>query len=237
MKRLFVETKYVGDLSLPDEVVSKLPKKLVLAMPLQFLNFKEKIVEDLKKEGKEVTLFKGTHDKYPGQILGCDIIKVKVQSGDFDAFLYIGDGKFHPTALLYENKKPVCCYNPFNKHFEVLEQDYLRKLQGRKKGQLVKFLSCKVIGLLVTSKPGQNQLHNISEIRKKLISAGKEVFVFLGDEINLAQMENFNFIDVWVNTACPRIIQDFSCLNLSDLELVGDFSVSKPVFPSVLLKR
>ena len=177
MKRLFVETRYCGELTLSDEVLSKLPQKLVLAMPVQFLDFKDQIIEKLKTAGKEVTLFHGNHDKYPGQILGCDIIKV--HAGDFDAFFYIGDGKFHPTALLYENEKPVYCYNPFNEKIEVLEQDYLKRLQGRKKGQLAKFLTSNVIGLLVTNKPGQNQLHNIGEIKKSWFPQVKKFLFFL----------------------------------------------------------
>ena len=172
----------------------------------------------MEKAGKKVVLFQSRHGKYPGQILGCDVFKFK---GDYDAFFYIGDGKFHPTALLYENKKPVYCYHPFNQKLEVLEQKNLEFVLKRRQGQLAKFLNSKSVGILVTTKPGQNQSKKAEELREKLEKAGKEAFVFLADEINFSSLENFNFIDGWINTACPRIVEDFRGLNLVDLKEVG----------------
>jgi len=214
MKQLFIETKYEGELELPKVVIKKLPAKIVLAMPVQFLDFVEQVKWQLEQMGKKVVLFKSKHGKHPGQILGCDVFKF---SGDYDAFMYIGDGKFHPTALLYENDKPVYCYNPWNKKLELLDQNCLEKLQRRKKGQLLKFLSSENVGIMVTTKPGQAQLNAAEKLRNNLEKEGKKAFLFLMDNINFSQLENFNFIDSWVNTACPRIIEDFKCLNLRDL--------------------
>ncbi|MFH0701466.1 MAG: diphthamide synthesis protein [Candidatus Woesearchaeota archaeon] len=218
MPRVFLETKYDGKLEVPKEIVQKLPKQIVLAMPVQFLSFQEQIKKQLERAGKKVILFQSRHGKYLGQILGCDVFKFK---GDYDAFFYIGDGKFHPTALLYENKKPVYCYNPFNQKLEVLEQKDLDLVLKRRQGQLAKFLNSKSVGILVTTKPGQNKSTEAEELREKLEKAGKEVLVFLADEINFASLENFNFVDVWINTACPRIVEDFKGLNRSDLKEIG----------------
>jgi 2-(3-amino-3-carboxypropyl)histidine synthase len=217
MKRLFIETKYHGDIEIPPGVLEKLPKKLALAMPVQFLDFQNKIKTQLEQAGKKVVLYKSHHGKYSGQILGCDVFEFKEE---FDAFFYIGDGKFHPTALLYENKKEVYCYNPFNEVLEILTSKDIEFVHKRKMGQLSKFLTSKVIGLLVTSKSGQNKTKLAEELKSKLESKGKIVFVFLADEINLSQLENFNFIESWINTACPRIVQDFKCLNLEDLSKI-----------------
>lgn len=218
MQRVFLETRYEGKLDVPEAVIRKLPKQVVLAMPVQFLNFQDHVKRQLEKAGKKVLFFQSRHGKYPFQILGCDIFEFK---GGYDAFLYIGDGKFHPTALLYENKKQVYCYNPFAQKLEVLEQKYLKKVLQRRQGQLAKFLGSKVVGILSTTKPGQNQSLKAEELREKLEKAGKEIFVLLADEINFASLKNFNFIDVWINTVCPRIVEDFKCLNLSDLKQIG----------------
>ncbi len=137
MKSLFLETHYSGTLQLPKKIIAQLPTKLVLAMPVQFMGFLDKITEQLEKAGKEVQLFKGLHDKYPGQVLGCDVFKFADNS---DAFLYVGDGKFHPTALLYENKKPVYCYNPFTSQLRTLTPDYLERAYKKKQALLAKFL-------------------------------------------------------------------------------------------------
>ena len=220
MKSIFLETHYTGKLELPQKVIAELPKKLVLALPVQFLGFLDKLKEQLEKAGKEVQLFKGLHDKYPGQILGCDVFKFSFANKS-DAFLYIGDGNFHPTALLYENKKPVFCYNPFTSQMRTLTSDYLEKVHKKKQALLAKFLQEQNIGILVTTKIGQYSGRKAEELREELEKAEKSVFVFIADEVNFSQLENFNFIGVWINTACPRIVEDFSALNLLDLKQVG----------------
>lgn len=218
MPRIFLETKYEGQLEIPEAIIRKLPPQLVLALPVQFLDFQEQIRKQLEQFGKKVILFQSRHGKHLSQVLGCDVFEFK---GNYDAFLYVGDGKFHPTALLYENQKPVYCYHPFNQKLEILEQKYLEKVRQRRQGQLAKFLNSKRVGILVTTKPGQNQSRGAEELREKLEKAGKEAFIFLADEINFSSLENFNFIDVWINTACPRIVEDFRCLNLIDLKEIG----------------
>ena len=217
MKHLFIETKYAGNLRISESIISQLPRKIVLAMPVQFLNFQNQIKEQLEKAGKEIILFKSQHGKYSGQVLGCDIFKFKQE---FDAFFYVGDGRFHPTALLYENKKEVYCYNPFNNGLEILKPSDFERINKKRQGQLAKFLISKKIGILVTTKSGQNKTKLAENLRIKLEEKGKDAFVFLADEINLSQLENFNFIESWINTACPRIVQDFSCLNLEDLSKI-----------------
>ena len=218
MERLFIETKYLGEIKIPKLILDKLPQKIILTMPIQFLGFQISIKDQLKKAGKEVTLFASQHGKYSGQILGCDVFKFETKS---DAFLYVGDGKFHPTALLYENKKDVYCYNPFNEGLEILNPSDIERINKKRRGQLAKFLTSKRIGILITTKSGQNNTKLAEELRTKLDGAGKEPFVFLVDEINFSQLENFNFIESWINTACPRIVQDFSCLNLKDLSKIN----------------
>lgn len=215
MQRLFVETKYQGKLELAKSLIQKLPLKIVLSMPVQFLGFQEEIKKQLISAGKKVILFKSLHGRVPGQILGCDTFNFP---GDYDAFLYIGDGKFHPTALLYRNQKPIYCYNPFTEKLDVLNTDYLEKLEKQKKGLLAKFFNSERIGILASTKFGQNQSQIAGELRIKLEKAGKEVFIFLAEEINFQSLENFNFIEVWINTACPRIVEDFKCLNWQDLK-------------------
>ena len=218
MKRLFVETHYHGDLTIPKDVMSKLPSKLILTMPVQFLPGLDRIKKQLESAGKEVEIYRGLHDKYAGQILGCDVFTYNTK---MPAFLYIGDGMFHPTALLYENEKTVYCYNPFNEKFIILEETYLEKLQKKKKGVYIKFLHSTNVGILVTTKPGQMAFSAFEKLRDSLEAKGKTVFMFMADEINLSMLDNFNFIDVWINTACPRIVEDFTSLNFQDLAKAG----------------
>jgi len=210
MKRLFIPAVYEGAVKLTKELISQLPNSLVLAMPVQFLRFKEQIKKQLEDSGKKAQFFVSKHGQYPGQVLGCDIHKF---SGKYDAFLYVGEGKFHPTALLFENEKPVYCFNPFNNNIEKIDKSYLEKLHKKKQALIAKFLQSDKVGILLTTKPGQYQQRLAEELRARLEEKNKEAYLFLADEINFSQLENFNFIQSWINTACPRIVEDFSCLN------------------------
>ncbi|MBU1111990.1 MAG: diphthamide synthesis protein [archaeon] len=241
MKSLFIETKYEGKLDLSGDVakelVSKLPEQLVLAASLQYLEQLDELKSYLEQNGKKVILFQSLHSKYPGQSLGCDIQKFEIKQQDnnldtnqdkinYDAFLYLGDGMFHPTALAYGNEKPVFIYNPFaheGQEIKELDKNYWEKAKKRKNALLAKLISSDNIGVLVTRKPGQNQSKIAEELRVKLEEKGKKVFVFIADNINILGLQDFNFIDVWVNTACPRMVEDFPCLNWQDLKEINYF--------------
>ena len=79
----------------------------------------------------------------------------------------------------------------------------------------MKFLSSKNIGILVSIKPGQYNLKKAFALKKKL--RDKKCYIFLSDNIGAEQLENFPFIECWVNTACPRIADNLNVVNISEL--------------------
>jgi len=70
------------------------------------------------------------------------------------------------------------------------------------KANLMKFLNAKTIGVLISTKPGQSYLNLALKLKKQ---SDKHIILFVDDTFNYNHMENFPFVDVWVNTACPRI--------------------------------
>lgn len=229
MKNLFIEVKYEGEMNFTKELLDKTPKRLVLCTSIQYIDFLDQAKQFLEKAEKEVQFFQSRHGQYPGQILGCDIFKFNPEK-EFDAFVYIGDGLFHPTALLFSNEKPVYLYCPRGETLKELDGGYLSKLKKKQMGRFAKFLESKNVGVLVTRKPGQNQSLAVEKFREEMVGRGKNVFVFLTDSIDISKLEDFNFIDSWINTGCPRIVQDFNCLNLRDLKEIGFFSGDKAAF-------
>ena len=129
---------------------------------------------------------------------------------DVDCFFYLGDGKFHPLALVYgqmdvevDEFKEVICFNPLENKMSVLDKKEIEKIQKRRKGALVKFHSSSTVGVIVTIKPGQEQLKSALKLEMKFTD--KKFYYFLDNNISFDQLENFPFVEVWVNTACPRI--------------------------------
>lgn len=215
MNNVFIETRYSGELDFPSDLAKNLPNELTLGCSVQFLDQLVGLKEILETSSKKVTLFQSRHARTPGQVLGCDLVEF-----NSDAFLYLGDGMFHPSALGYCGK-PVFIYNPFTQKLTELDSNYWAKVKKRKQALQVKLLTSENVGILVTRKPGQNQSKAVEAVRSKLESGGKNVYIFLADEINTQKLEDFNFIDVWINSACPRIVEDFPCLNLGDIKEVG----------------
>lgn len=213
MQRLFVETKYSGEIQLPKELLEKIPPRVMLSTTIQFIDQLAEIRKRLAAYGKEVFLFQSVHGRVPGQMLGCDNFIVRQE---VDCFLYIGDGMFHPTALL-ANEKPVFFYDPFTERFSVLGRKEQEAYRLRKKVALLRYHSADKVGVLISVKEGQDMVQGSWEaVRKKLSEDGKKAFFFVGNEIR--DLENFNFIGCWVNTACPRIAEDFQkMVNLRDL--------------------
>jgi len=204
MKSLFIPTEYVGKIFLPEELIRSLPKKLILCSSVQFLTQLHELEKELGRQGRKVTLFNG-RSRNPGQILGCDNFKAK---NNAQAFFFLGDGAFHPTALLYENEKDVFYYNPLSGKNGVLCVKDLEKIKIHEKVSMARFIHGRKMGLLISIKPGQNSIKTALILKKKLEKENKEVFLFITDNINLQETENFPFVDCWVNTACPRIAED-----------------------------
>ena len=67
----------------------------------------------------------------------------------------------------------------------------------------MKFLTADNIGIINTVKPGQEQLFTSYALEERY--SDKNFYHFLDDNVSFDQLENFPFIEVWVNTACPRI--------------------------------
>ena len=216
MKKVYIETKYTGPVELPKDLLQDLPTKVMIATTIQFVDYLPDIKNKLAAFGKEVHFFQSRHCRTLGQILGCDNFKIKP---GIEAFLYIGDGAFHPTALL-ANELPIFCYNPLSGLWKKLGRKEWDETKLKKKVGLMKFHSAKTVGILISVKDKQRFLQGaVGKLKEQLEREGKEVYVFLGNELNKYNLSNFPFVEVWVNTACPRIADDLAgVVNFQDME-------------------
>ncbi|MBI3032124.1 diphthamide synthesis protein [Candidatus Woesearchaeota archaeon] len=202
MKTLFIEAKSDVKAELPKAVLQQIKQKTTsigLFTTVQFFDNLDNLKKQLSDTGIEVRTYLGPHSKYEGQILGCTIMNF-----DCSAFLYVGDGKFHPEALVIKNpNKEVFCFDPFTKEFKTLDKTTIEKGIQRQKAGLALFYTKQKIGVIVSTKPGQFHLRKARELKQQF--PNKKIFIFVGNTIDFDQLENFPFVEVWVNTACPRI--------------------------------
>lgn len=198
MKVVHVPVKYKGEVRLPSGFVEKLPAKVVLAATIQFIDQIKGVARQIEESGRQVKLFKSLHGSVFGQVLGCDIRAPMMDC------VYIGDGFFHASALLYSSKK-VFAYNPLSKTDKEYTQEDIKKQLQMRKVKLTKFLRASRIGILVSTKKGQYNLELAREIKRK---SEKVCYILVSDQIDIAGLDNFSFIDFFVNTACLRLCED-----------------------------
>lgn len=212
MNILFAETKRkFKDINLG--ILNNLPGKIIsLAATIQYIDLIPKVKKYLESKNKKVLIKKGAH--YKGHVLGCNSSAFDKSA---DTLLLLADGKFHAINNATQLQKEIYVFN--TKALEKIKQKeidtYNKKLLTKEK----KFLTAKTVGLLVSTKYGQNQ-KGIKEIKKKISSANKAVYVFEADNINTQEFENFPQIEIWINTACPGIAQD-------DIRIVNFQNISK----------
>ena len=217
MKTLFLEAPYNGEIQLAEETLNYLNEKnyktVALYASVQFVGNLEKVKEQLEKNDIKMITSKADRTNVEGQLLGCDNYHNSLnldekQDEEVECYLYMGDGKFHPLALVYAQKdsgkiKEIICNDPIQKKMSLLGIEDIKTILKKYKASLIRFLSSDVVGVLVTIKPGQEQFRPALELEKKF--PDKKFYYFIDNVVSFEQLENFNFIDVWVNTTCPRV--------------------------------
>ena len=220
MKIMMVEGRYKGKLNLSNLDAGMLPKNIGLATTVQFLDYVDEIKNFLESKG--VTVFTDKmRQKYEGQLLGCDQGAAEKIKDKVGAFLYIGTGIFHPLGISLNVDKEVFCYDPLHAIMSKIDRKQVERYNAKRKGAYLKFLEAKEIGFLVSLKPGQNNFRKAAEWGAKL--KGKNCYIFAFDTLDFNQVENFPFVECWVNTACNRILDDYDkfpkpLVDLSDIE-------------------
>ncbi len=99
--------------------------------------------------------------------------------------------------------KEIVCNDPIGKTLFLVSVENIKIILRKYRGSLMKFLTAETIGVISTIKPGQEQFKPALLLEKKYTN--KKFYYFIDNDISFHQLENFPFIQVWVNTACPRV--------------------------------
>lgn len=226
---LYIESR--SDADVDDgilELLKDLPERIGLLATIQYLDLIPKVKSILESTGRKV--FVGTGDRriaYPGQVLGCNCSSAEAVLNDVDAFLFIGEGDFHPLAAAFGIKKDVIVLNPVTKEVRDMAEirdRILRKrfaaIQGAKSAQ--SFL------VIVCSKIGQKRSEEADAAVERIRSRGLKAYKAVLEEITPLSLMSYR-VDAYVNTACPRVAMDDSAkydhpmITLTELDIVlGD---------------
>ncbi|MFH1835365.1 MAG: diphthamide synthesis protein [Methanobacteriota archaeon] len=189
-------------------------KRIGICSTIQYLPYLENLCQKLSSEG-----FKAVEC---GQVLGCDVSVAQESKEKVDCYLYVGSGMFHPTAIALETGKRVFKLDPESQNLSFIGDDEVGKIRKKRKGNVSRALDASTFGLLVSTKTGQMGLKDALKIKKRIGESGRAAFIFAGEEVNPDRVLGFD-VDVWVNTACPRIAEDYfkkPVINPTDLKYI-----------------
>ncbi len=204
MKTLFVPAKIKSRVNKSKilEISKKLPKNIAIAYSIQYKDIASEIKKIFSKIHKITKLV---------QVLGCSKPNFPKNT---QAVLLISSGKFHAISLAIESGLPIYILE-HSKLREISKKD-IDFFKKKQKASYLKFLNADKIGILVSTKPGQQNLKKALNFKKKL--KNKKSYLFISNNINVNEFENFR-LNCWVNTACPRLDMDSNfILNIDKIE-------------------
>lgn len=213
MKILHIDAQRKHFQDIDSRLFQILPEKIGLLYTIQYKPLFEKVKKELEKQEKKVFVGKAILEE--GQIIGCDVGSALAIENKVDCLLLVSSGRFHAFSLAQSISKPI--YIIREGKLEQIEQEEINIMRKKRKAALSKFLMANRIGIIVSTKHGQNNLKKAIEIQKKL---KKESFIFISETINIKELENFK-IDSWINTACPGIAFDYpNIINLNEYQKI-----------------
>jgi len=182
--------------------------KIGLCASIQFIPAMKEIRAELEKKGFVVFAGKGNKQiAADGQVLGCNHSCVKDIEGKSDAIVFLGDGNFHALGAAFASQKKVFAFNPLNLDFMSLETEkefWLRKRYA----VIAKAMNAKSFGIIISTKKGQMNKKLAQETKKKIEGKGFKAFLLALDLVRAEFLEGVQ-VDCFVNTACPRLAEDF----------------------------
>lgn len=195
MKTLFIEARKKIKLNKEKlkELISILPTPIYITYSIQYKELAERVKEELgeKGKGKQIIGF--------SQVLGCSELETNANT-----ILLIGQGRFHALNLAINSGKEVVVFDNYSIS-KITKEEIARETQ-KEKGKYLKFLYSSAVGILISTKPGQNNLSLALKLKEKL-GEKKKVYLFLADNINPNELENFP-CEIFINTACSGISLD-----------------------------
>jgi len=144
--------------------------------------------------------------RYPGQILGCTMIKDRE---DVSTYIYLGGGKFHGLSVALSTGKPVLHVDPFASTSEWLDQD-VNRLFKKRYAVIETARNARQWGVILGLRSSQFNPKSAQMVQEWLETDKREVVPLTLRDITGERIMAFNFLDAFVVTACPRIPIDDS---------------------------
>ncbi len=174
-------------------------RKVIITATAQHLNNLKELKTFLEKQ--KIIVSNET------QIIGCHIGSLRTPTQN-DGIISLHAGEFHTRGLLLNSSIPVLQVNPYTSNISYYSSDERERIIKQRLNVITKVKSAQYWGIISSSKIGQYNPTNIESIRQKLSNAKKRHLIVIAENIDTQVLFNMTWVDAWVNTACPRLIDD-----------------------------
>lgn len=142
----------------------------------------------------------------PGEVLGCTSPAI---TGASDV-IYIGDGRFHLESAMIRNPAlNFYRYCPFTRRLSQEFYDH-EKMKSFREREIRRAFGGRSFGVILGSLGRQGNRQIFENVTKRIESFGRyKVYKIVLDEINQDLLDNFDFIDAFVQVSCPRLSIDW----------------------------
>ncbi len=182
-------------------------RKIGVVTTVQHVQTLDEVRETLVRSGKTVAIGDSGQLSYAGQVIGCNYSNAKSIAADVEAFLFVGGGRFHALGVALSTSKPTIAADPYACSVVSVNEEANQILKQRW-ANIQTASKAKTFAILVSLKPGQQNLQEALEMKRKLEDNGRTAFLFTTREITPEGLAEFPTIDAFVNTACPRLSLD-----------------------------
>ncbi len=181
--------------------------KIALATTVQHLHTLPDVEKLLEANGFTVQVpGRGPWAHETGQVLGCDYFGLRRIQPQVHSFLIVGS-YFHGLGAALSVEKPTVLADPYDGTVRSLDADRDRIIRQRY-AMIEKARKSNRFGIIVSTKPGQCNPHVALSILQQLEDRGKSGVLLYAYEIVPEKLMDFADIEVFVDTACPRLALD-----------------------------
>ena len=171
---------------------------------VQHIHMLKDAIPVIAQHGKNAVTGKSPMLRYAGQVLGCDFSAAKVPC---DEILFIGSGSFHPAGLALYTGMRVVAADPFTNQLRIFYGEEERK---KRYLAVARALDATTFGIIIGMKSGQCNLSEARRLKEGAIRRGLNAYLIAMDEITEERLLAYKYeADAFVNTACPRLAEDF----------------------------
>jgi 2-(3-amino-3-carboxypropyl)histidine synthase len=198
-----------------DEVASKCAselkrqnyKSISLLTDSQHLHQIAHVKRIFEEYGYHVIIGRGKGQLNDAQVFGCEFYPAHDVKKQIDAYIFLGQSRFHCVSVAMSTEKPTYMLDPYFKEYSRVNQ-YALDLQKKAILSVYKALDAERIGVIIGLKEGQFANIRALKLKKSFEQLGKKIQLIALTDITDERLQNFKGIDTFVQVACPRISID-----------------------------